>query len=168
VLDTELAPCWPPQYPAYHAWHKVRAMRLALLEVAAQEKTAPVPAGADSCHSRIASTLPPLPHREASCRVVRQSVFLMRSFPAQRDRRTDSRRGAPRPKVSQTSPIGVWNSCGRAGVSPPLKGLLKIPALQQPARDHVPWRNAWLDANRHQRGRGASGAAVVTLSHRLQ
>jgi hypothetical protein len=32
VLDREPRPCWPPSMPAHHDWHKVRAVRLALLE----------------------------------------------------------------------------------------------------------------------------------------
>jgi hypothetical protein len=46
VFDREAAPCWPPDMPAHAAWHRVRAMWLALLDVADKEKTAPVPAGA--------------------------------------------------------------------------------------------------------------------------
>jgi len=32
VLDRDAAPCWPLSMPSHHAWHKVRAVRLALLE----------------------------------------------------------------------------------------------------------------------------------------
>jgi hypothetical protein len=39
VLDREAAPCWPPEYPAHKAWHKVRGVRLELL--AAIKETAP-------------------------------------------------------------------------------------------------------------------------------
>ena len=37
VLDRDRAPCWPPYMPAHHDWHKVRAVRLALLEAVATE-----------------------------------------------------------------------------------------------------------------------------------
>lgn len=31
VTDDEDAPCWPPEYVAYRAWHRTRALRLELL-----------------------------------------------------------------------------------------------------------------------------------------
>jgi hypothetical protein len=45
VLDRGRAPCWPPEHQAHHDWHKVRAVRLALLDLI-KEKTAP--AGTDA------------------------------------------------------------------------------------------------------------------------
>jgi hypothetical protein len=33
VLDRERAPCWPPEYYAHGVWHRVRAIRLQLLEM---------------------------------------------------------------------------------------------------------------------------------------
>jgi hypothetical protein len=45
VLDREAAPPWPPDMPACKDWHRVRQVRLELLE-AINEKAAPVGTGA--------------------------------------------------------------------------------------------------------------------------
>ena len=38
VLDRDCAPCWPPHMPAHHDWHRVRAVRLALLEATKEHR----------------------------------------------------------------------------------------------------------------------------------